>query len=69
MINTKSVFGLGVASLAAVSGCTQKDSSVSQATPNIVLILMDDMGYGDIGTTGANQYETPNLNRDRKSVV
>ena len=24
---------------------------------------MDDMGYGDIGRTGANQYETPNLNR------
>lgn len=23
---------------------------------------MDDMGYGDIGRTGANQYETPNLN-------
>ena len=24
---------------------------------------MDDMGYGDLGRTGANQYETPNLNR------
>jgi arylsulfatase len=25
--------------------------------------LMDDMGYGDIGSNGANQYDTPNLNR------
>jgi len=32
-------------------------------TPNIVIILMDDMGYGDIGRTGAVLYRTPNLDR------
>lgn len=63
MTNIKSVLGLGVASLAVINSCDQKAPSLKQATPNIVFILMDDMGYGDIGPTGANQYETPNLNR------
>ncbi len=41
----------------------QTNKSFQTCTPNIVLILMDDMGYGDIGRTGASQYNTPNLDR------
>jgi arylsulfatase A-like enzyme len=63
MINLKSVFGIGMASLSAMNAFAQKTNTFKQCTPNIVLILMDDMGYGDIGRTGANQYETPNLDR------
>jgi arylsulfatase len=63
MIHLKSAISLGVASLSTISGIAQKTETFKQCTPNIVLILMDDMGYGDIGRTGANQYETPNLNR------
>ena len=63
MINIKSLFGIGLASLVTASGAAQKSSGFRQCTPNIVLILMDDMGYGDIGRTGANQYDTPNLDR------
>ena len=33
------------------------------ATPNIVIILIDDMGYGDIGPFGATKQKTPNLDR------
>src|SRR5690606_26213071 len=29
--------------------------------PNVVLIFMDDMGYGDLVSYGALGYETPNL--------
>lgn len=32
-------------------------------SPNVIIIYMDDMGYGDIGSFGATQYQTPNLNR------
>jgi arylsulfatase A-like enzyme len=63
MINIKTIFGIGLASLISASGASQKSSEFRQSTPNIVLILMDDMGYGDIGRTGANQYDTPNLDR------
>jgi arylsulfatase A-like enzyme len=40
------------------------DSQKSKnSTPNIVLIFMDDLGYGDIGVNGALQYETPNIDQ------
>ena len=63
MINLKSLLGLGAASLAVLPASAQKSQAFKTSTPNIILILMDDMGYGDIGRNGANQYDTPNLNR------
>ena len=63
MINIKSALGFGTAALAVFPAASQKTAPFIPATPNIILILMDDMGYGDIGRTGANQYETPNLDR------
>jgi len=63
MVKLEYALGMGMASLLSMNACTQKQEITLAKTPNIVLILMDDMGYGDIGTTGANQYETPNLNK------
>ncbi len=31
--------------------------------PNIVLILIDDMGWADTGCYGSRYYETPNIDR------
>lgn len=33
------------------------------ARPNIVLIFIDDMGYGDIGPFGSTKNRTPSLDR------
>ena len=33
------------------------------ARPNVVLIIMDDVGYGDVGSYGAKDIRTPNIDR------
>ncbi|HEU4607905.1 MAG TPA: sulfatase-like hydrolase/transferase, partial [Chitinophagaceae bacterium] len=39
-------------------------SAVSdQSKPNVILILADDMGYGDLECYGGFPYHTPNINR------
>ena len=45
-------------SLVAAQGTAQ-----AGARPNVVLVLMDDLGYGDIGSYGVKDARTPNLDR------
>ena len=35
----------------------------AQSAPNVIIILLDDMGWGDLSATGAIGYKTPNLDR------
>ncbi len=52
-----------------LSACNEKPQSTSQELPNIVLIYLDDMGYGDLSMTGAAGYQTPNIdNLARKGL-
>src|SRR5690606_32272926 len=53
--------------LISVSGCGQRMASgqeaITAALPNIVIINMDDLGYGDVGAYGATEIQTPNMDR------
>ena len=40
-----------------------QDRSETRARPNVLLILADDMGYGDLGCYGSTQIPTPNIDR------
>lgn len=39
------------------------ETTQSRASPNIIIILADDLGSGDIGCAGATKVQTPNIDR------
>ena len=55
--------------LLLLGACTQQSQSDETAEaqqprkPNIIFILADDLGYGDLSTYGQTHFETPNLDR------
>lgn len=46
-----------------VFSCTEKGSDKGSGLPNIVFILADDLGYGDLSCLGQEKFNTPNLDR------
>lgn len=61
VLPVKSLTGLSLAAVLSNAGTT-----VAQDTgrrPNIVLLYVDDLGYGDLGVTGNPHAVTPNLDR------
>jgi arylsulfatase len=47
---------------ALIAACNQTPKPNTEK-PNIVIIFIDDEGYGDVGCYGATGFETPNLDR------
>src|SRR5690606_13936326 len=39
------------------------DGTAAERLPNVVIVFADDLGYADIGSFGAEGYETPHLDR------
>jgi len=54
---------LWVAMAIASMGCRSLDenSSSPESSPNIVLIVIDDLGYGDLGSYGSEIHKTPHI--------
>lgn len=45
----------------AIICCSLAEKSSNASSPNIIIMLMDDMGWGDLGVFGQPSKETPNL--------
>ena len=51
------------------NSCNAKPIHGKIIQPNIVLFLVDDLGWGDVGYMGSKYYETPNINKLSKNGV
>ena len=55
----KILIGLSVILPIIFYSCTDHSNEVS--TPNVIFILVDDLGWNDLGYTGSKFYESPNI--------
>jgi len=46
-----------------LSSCEGLKEKVTEKRPNIIFILADDLGYGELGCYGQEKIETPNIDQ------
>ena len=51
--------GLSLMSLPGLA----KEKTTENGKPNVIILNVDDLGYGDIGCYGATKVKTPNIDR------
>ncbi|MEE4287703.1 MAG: sulfatase-like hydrolase/transferase, partial [Mariniphaga sp.] len=66
-MKTTGYLNLGFALLSAsvIAGCQpgQKNEESQSQNPNIIVVYMDDLGYGDMSAYGATEIKTPNFDK------
>jgi len=63
MLNRSTLSLIGLSLMLTGLPVRSQTGAAPQRPPNIVLIMMDDMGYADIGSFGARHIRTPHLDR------
>lgn len=62
-MSTTSPFRAVLLAIVLTASLAPHPAAAKDRLPNVVVIFIDDMGYGDIGPFGAKTYQTPNLDR------
>ena len=61
-MRTRLLSTLWLMTLTMVTACTPTtDPDADTAEPNVILFLVDDMGWSDLGVYGSEFYDTPNI--------
>ena len=58
--------------LSTIGGCNNKKKTTEASQiqkPNIIYILADDLGYGDLSLTGQVKFSTPNIDKLSKDGI
>jgi arylsulfatase A-like enzyme len=66
-MSIRSFIGPAIAALICAFSCPAQAAAGSK--PNIIFVLADDLGYGDIGRFGQKLIQTPNLDRMAKEGI
>lgn len=59
----KSTLAISTISLLHLAACTGHPEKSGQTMPNIIFIMADDLGYGDLSCYGQEKFTTPNIDR------
>lgn len=61
--NLKLCAAICVVTMMHFSSAAKGENSIYEKKPNVIFILVDDMGYGDLGCYGQEIIQTPNIDR------
>ena len=62
-MNRLQQYSLSLAVLLSCFSCSTDEGRDNQKPPNIIYIIADDLGYGDLSCYGQQRFQTPNLDR------
>ncbi len=68
-MKVKFITGICISISVSTISCNNQDKNSADRSPNVILIYLDDMGYGDITLTGASGYKTPNIDQIAKEGI
>jgi len=69
MKKSKSIIILLSVTLFLFNGCTSHSTQKSENKPNVILVMTDDQGYGDLGHTGNPIIKTPAIDAFAKEAI
>ena len=60
---TKNIFTVILFISCGLLSCSSEKTEKEEKAPNVLFILVDDMGYADLGYAGSTFHETPNIDK------
>lgn len=58
-----SILFISVFFLAACKNAKKEENAITEQQPNIILVMADDLGYGELSSYGSQKVRTPNLDK------